>query len=104
MKDTPGLPAGVSDARAADLAESRRQGAEAAAAHLAAAVDAVEAAMGEGAAARHPELVASLVQAAAIESAVSTGRLCHREALEVVQRLSRETNETILRLKPRLFG
>lgn len=53
----------------------------------------IDAAFGEGHAARHPELVAAFVQACAIEAAVAAGRVA-----------SRETNATILKLKPRLFG
>jgi hypothetical protein len=83
--------------------ETRARAEEAAAAHLRAAVTAIDAAFGEGYARENPALVAHLVQASAIESAVETGRDLHRQTLETVQRLSRETNETILRLKPKLF-
>jgi hypothetical protein len=72
--------------------------------HLAAAREAIDATFGEGHAARHPALVAAFLQAAAIESAVAAGRETSREALHTVSRLSRDTNETILKLKPRIFG
>jgi hypothetical protein len=61
--------------------------------YLTAAREAIDAAFGEGHAARHPELVAAFVQACAIETAVAAGRVA-----------SRETNETLLKLKPRIFG
>lgn len=53
----------------------------------------IDAVFGEGHAAANPALVAAFVQACAIEAAVNAGRIA-----------SRETNETILRMKPRLFG
>lgn len=84
-------------------AEQRQRAEDAAAAHLRAAVGAVDAAFGDGYARAHPELVASLVQASALESIVEAGRESSAEALATVSRLSRETNETLLRLKPRLF-
>jgi uncharacterized protein involved in propanediol utilization len=65
---------------------------------------AIDATFGEGHAARHPELVAAFLQAAAIESAAASGRAATRDALHLAARISRETNETILKLKPRLFG
>lgn len=71
--------------------------------HLAAAVAALDRTFGEGYARENPALVASLVQAAAIEHGLDTARALHAETLETVQRVTRETNETILRLKPRLF-
>ena len=94
MKDTD-IPTGPG--------ETRERAADAAAHHLRAAVAAIDGAFGQGYARENPALVASLVQAAAIESAVETGREAHHQTLDLVQRLSRETNETILRLKPRLF-
>lgn len=72
--------------------------------HLADAVAAIDEAFGEGFAAANPTLVASLVQASAIGRAVEVGREIHGDAMELIPRISRETNETILRLKPRLFG
>jgi hypothetical protein len=78
--------------------------ADAVAGYLLAARRAIDAAFGEGHAARHPELVAAFLQAAAIESAVAAGRVATAEALHTIGRLSRETNETLLKLKPRLFG
>ncbi len=61
--------------------------------YLEAAKAAIDDAFGAGHAAAHPELVAAFVQACAIEAAVNAGRIA-----------SRETNETLLKLKPRLFG
>lgn len=72
--------------------------------HLRVAVDGIDAVFGEGYARAHPELVASLVQASAIDAAVEAGQTAHAEAMELASRISRETNETILKLKPRLFG
>ena len=63
------------------------------AAYLAHARAAIDAELGEGYAASNPELVAAFLQASAIESAVNAGRIA-----------SRETCETLLKLKPRLFG
>ncbi|MGF1503440.1 MAG: hypothetical protein ACFBSD_16685 [Paracoccaceae bacterium] len=99
----PGLPTKTRAESAGALHPSTRAGSQAAAHHLAEAVAAVDAIFGEGYAKAHPELVASVVQAAAIGTAVETGRAAHESALETVRRLSRETNETILKLKPRLF-
>lgn len=59
---------------------------------LRAARAAIDGEFGNGHAAAHPELVVGFLQACAVESAVAAGRLA-----------SRETNATILRLKPRLF-
>ncbi len=53
----------------------------------------IDAVFGDGHAAANPSLVAAFLQACAIEAAVNAGRIA-----------SRETNETILRMKPRLFG
>ncbi|MEQ9261425.1 MAG: hypothetical protein RIG84_20245 [Roseovarius sp.] len=75
-----------------------------AARYLAEAVEAIDTQFGEGFARQHPELVASLVQSCAIDSAVATGRGAHEEALTLAEKISRETCETILKLKPRLFG
>lgn len=75
-----------------------------AALYLAEAVQAIDAQFGEGYAREHPELVASLVQSCAIDSAVATGRGAHEEALTMAEKISRDTCETILKLKPRLFG
>lgn len=72
--------------------------------HLARAVEAIDAQFGEGFARQHPELVASLVQSATIESAVATGYVAHRQALDLAEKIGAETCETILKLKPRLFG
>jgi hypothetical protein len=82
----------------------REAAAEASALWLRRAAEAVDAAFGEGHAARHPELVAALVQASAIESAVEAGRAAQAETLETIQRASRETNATLMKLKPRIFG
>ncbi len=64
----------------------------------------IDSIFGEGYAREHPELVASMVQPMTIEAAVLTGREAHEQVLDVVQRVSRETKETILKMKPRLFG
>jgi len=72
--------------------------------HLADAIRAIDDAFGAGYARDNPALVASLVQATAIEAAVGSGRAAHVETLTLVERLSREMNETLLSLKPRLFG
>ncbi|MFN3614722.1 MAG: hypothetical protein ACK4WC_09215 [Rubrimonas sp.] len=82
----------------------RAEAADAAAHWLRAARAAVDAEFGEGYAAANPALLAALVQASAIESAVNSGRHASAEAMSLIARLSRETNETILKLKPRLFG
>lgn len=86
--------------------DEHRQADAAAAAgrYLDAAVDRIDALFGKGYAREHPELVASLVQSMTLEAAVATGREAHEQVLAVVQRVSRETNETILKMKPRLFG
>lgn len=72
--------------------------------HLSAAVAAIEAEFGAGYAADHPELVAALVQSGTIEAAVATGHGAHREALDVAQGLTGQVCETLLKLKPKLFG
>jgi len=77
--------------REQDLAKDRA--AANAASHMRAAVAEIDAVFGEGYAARNPALVAAFLQTAAIEHAVQAGRAA-----------SRETNETLLKLKPRLFG
>ncbi|SEK97283.1 hypothetical protein SAMN05421666_2938 [Roseovarius nanhaiticus] len=76
----------------------------AAARHLAQAIAAIDAQLGEGYAAKHPELVASLVQSSTIEAAVSKGYGAHQEALGVAQSLTAQICETLLRLKPKFFG
>lgn len=72
--------------------------------YLSQAVAAIDAQFGDGYARDNPALVASLVQTAAIDAAVATGRGAHEEALTLAERISRETCETILKLKPRIFG
>lgn len=72
---------------------TKREAPQAVARYLAEARAAVDAEFGEGHAARHPELVAAFLQACAIEAAVNAARIA-----------SRETNETLLKLKPRIFG
>ena len=74
------------------------------AASLRAARAAIDSEFGDGYAAGHPELVAAMLQATAIESAVEAGNAATDRVLDRVTRLSRDTNETILKLKPRLFG
>ena len=72
--------------------------------HLARAVEAIDAQFGEGFARQHPELVASLVQSATIEDAVSTGYTAHRQALALGEKLGGEVCATLLKLKPKFFG
>ena len=72
--------------------------------HLSAAVEAIDAQFGDGYAAKHPELVASLVQAGAIHSATTAALGAHEEALAALHSVSAATNETLLKLKPKLFG
>jgi len=72
--------------------------------HLARAVEAIDAQFGDGFARQHPELVASLVQSATIESAVTTGYTAHRQALALGEKLGGEVCETLLKLKPKFFG
>jgi len=85
-------------------ADHRDAAMAASAAALRAARSAVDAEFGDGYAAAHPQLVAAMLQATAIESAVEAGRAATDQVLDRVTRLSRDTNETILKLKPRLFG
>ncbi|MEL6678733.1 MAG: hypothetical protein AAFQ51_08505 [Pseudomonadota bacterium] len=76
------------------MLDTTKSSAPSAAAHyLREAISAIDEEFGEGYAAEHPELIGMLVQASAIESAVNAGRIA-----------SRETCETLLKLKPRLFG
>lgn len=72
--------------------------------HLADAIRAIDAALGAGYARDNPALVASLVQSATIEAAVATGYGAHQEALAAAREISTEMGETILKLKPRIFG
>jgi len=92
----PDQPEPVDPARAA--APARTAG------YLRDAAAAVDALFGEGYARDNPALVASLVQATAIEAAIAAGERAHGEALALARQISRETNETILKLKPRIFG
>jgi len=72
--------------------------------HLRNAISAIDEAFGPGYAREHPELVASLVQSATIEAAVAVGYGAHQEALAAARGISQEMAETILKLKPRIFG
>lgn len=72
---------------------TKLQAIDASTAYLDAAKRAIDATFGEGHAQQNPELVAAFLQSTAIESAVNAGRIA-----------SRETCETLLKLKPRLFG
>lgn len=72
--------------------------------HLRDAVAMIDAEFGPGFARAHPDLVASLVQATVLENLHATGREVHAEAMALASRVSRETNETLLKLKPRIFG
>ena len=76
----------------------------AAARHLAQAVRAIDAQFGAGYARDHPDLVAALVNSATMEAAVATGYSAHQEALDTARQISAEIGETILKLKPRIFG
>lgn len=76
-----------------DLDRTKGEAPLAVARYLEEARRAIDRVFGEGHAAANPELVAAFVQACAIEAAINAGRIA-----------SRETNETILRMKPRLFG
>ena len=71
---------------------------------LAQARDAIDASFGQGYAAANPQVVAAFLQAAAIENAVLSGQAATREVLATIKSVSRETNETLLKLKPRIFG
>ncbi len=85
--------------------EARQADAAAAAGgYLRAAVERIDGIFGQGYAREHPELVAGMVQSMTIEAAVASGREAHEQVLAVVQRVSHETNDTILKMKPRLFG
>lgn len=79
-------------------------GAEATLGHLRDAVAMIDAEFGPGFARAHPDLVASLVQATVLENLHASGREVHAEAMALASRVSRETNETLLKLKPRIFG
>ncbi len=76
----------------------------AAARHLRAAIAAIESEFGVEYAAKHPELVAALVQSATIEAAVRAGHDAHQEALALAKSLTSQICETLLRLKPKFFG
>lgn len=82
----------------------RARAPEAAAHWLRGAVAAIDAEFGPGYAAANPALVAAMVQACALDAAVRAGQEAHAETLETVRALSRETNHTLLKLKPKLFG
>lgn len=83
---------------------TKTQAAESAAFYLREAVAAIDATFGDGYARDHPELVASLVQASAIDGAVNAGNHTSAEIVETIRTASRETNLTLLKLKPKLFG
>jgi hypothetical protein len=68
------------------------------------AVAAVDREFGTGYARENPQLIASLVQSATIEAAVATGHGAHREALGLAERMGQEVCDTLLKLKPKLFG
>ena len=72
--------------------------------HLSDAIHAIDAAFGPGYARENPALVASLVQSATIEAAVTTGYGAHQEALTAAREISAEMSATLLKLKPRIFG
>ncbi len=87
-----------------DLSPARADAPRAPAHYLRTAVAEIDAVFGPGYAAQNPQLVASLVQASAIDAAVAAGEAAHAEALDAAYKISREMGETILKLKPRLFG
>jgi hypothetical protein len=68
------------------------------------AADAIDDRFGEGFAEKTPELVAALVQASAIESAVLAGRTTSDDIIEAGRVATRDVCETMLKLKPRLLG
>lgn len=68
------------------------------------AADAVDDRFGAGYARDNPELLASLIQASAITHAVHAGQSAHGEAMGLAQRITAQVCETMLKLKPRLFG
>ena len=72
--------------------------------YLREAIAAIDGAFGEGYARQHPDLLAAMIQASAIEAAVEAGREAHGQAMALASRISEETCATILKLKPRLFG
>ena len=71
---------------------------------LSSAVTAIDAQFGQGYARDHPDLVASLVQSATIDAAVATGMEAHAQALQLASDLGQQGCETLLKLKPRIFG
>ncbi|MEM7060572.1 MAG: hypothetical protein AAF557_23580 [Pseudomonadota bacterium] len=68
------------------------------------AVEKIDGAFGVGYAREHPELLAAMVQAAAIEAAIEAGREAHGQAMVLADRVDRELCETILKMKPRCLG
>lgn len=76
----------------AELGPDKRQAPPTAAFYLRESVAAIDAELGEGYAAAHPQLVAAMVQACAIERAVNSGRVSVRDVCEA-----------LVSLKPRLF-
>ncbi|MEO0680001.1 MAG: hypothetical protein AAF192_06265 [Pseudomonadota bacterium] len=81
------------------------RGAPAAAGHwMRESAAALDAAFGQGYAAANPAVLAAMIQACAIEAAVDEGRSTRDRILDTVGKLSRETNATLLKLKPKLFG
>jgi hypothetical protein len=105
MNPPAAMPIGRSEAveTAPDLSSSA---ASTTLGHLRDAVAMIDSEFGTGFARAHPELVASLVQATVLENLHATGREVRAEAmaLALASRVSRETNETLLKLKPRIFG
>lgn len=87
-----------------DMTEPESPPAETVAGYLREGAAAIDAVFGAGHAAANPALLAQFVQACAIQSAVEAGRSATDRSLSTVARLAGETNDTILKLKPRLFG
>lgn len=94
----------MADTALAHLDPTKTRAPEATGHYMAQAVSMIDGAFGPGYAKDHPELLAAMIQASAIEAAVEAGREAHGQAMELADRLGRETCETILKLKPRIFG
>jgi hypothetical protein len=96
------LPRPIPSNRA--LPETKSDAPSASAHYMREAIAAIDAEFGEGYARANPALIASMIQASAIESAVNTGREAHGQAMALAPQITREVCETMLKLKPRLFG
>lgn len=92
------------DASRPPLDQTKTAAPDATAHYMNQAIETIDAAFGPGYAREHPDLLAAMIQASAIEAAVEAGREAHGQAMVLADRIGRETCETILKLKPRLFG